>query len=416
MPTAHAILAPSGAARWMACTPSARLESTMPKKDTAYTREGTIAHSMAETLLRIFLDQGDQVPEDFSEKFRISYNSLRGKNGELPGMFNTLAAHCREAEAEGLDPFEMLDTVLDRYARLVWEDFMTARQSDPDAILDVEVRLKLDEFIPEGFGSSDAVIIGDDTLAVYDLKYGKGVKVSAKGNAQMRCYALGAWCGPGELYDLKNVRMTIIQPRLDWVSVDELPVADLLDWAGNELKPAAVLAYQGIGDFNPGTACRFCAAAPKCKALAKKAAEYDTRDVADLMTNGEISEALKHALSLKAYAATLENYTLQRAMEGETFPGFKVVEGRSLRQISDQGAAMATLAKAGFPEDAYIKPKELKTITDLERLLKKKGFQELLGQYVIKPQGKPTLVEDTDPRPAMSTADSAKNDFKNIIK
>ena len=415
MPTTHAILAPSASKRWMACPPSARLEAQVPSKDTAYTKEGTIAHSMAEALLTIALEQGWRGwPADFVEKFEMALNAA-GEGGKLADIFTSLRKAVDDAKAEDLDPWEMMTTVSDNYCRFVYDDFLEARADDPDAVLLIEQKLKLGEYVPEGFGSSDAVIIYDDTLAVYDLKYGKGVKVSARDNTQMKCYALGAILGPGEMYDLATIKMTIIQPRLAWVSTEETTYWDILQWASEELRPAAVLAYQGGGDFNPGDHCRFCNVAPRCKALAAKASQLnaDRGDTA-LMTNAEIAEALTNAQQLKSWLAGLEAYALEKALEGETFPGFKVVEGRSVRQISDPVAAMQTLEDAGFDEASYIRPKELKTISDLEKLLKKKGFQELLGKYVVKPQGKPALVEESDPRPAMNSVSSAAEDFKDI--
>ena len=242
MPTTHAILAPSASKRWMTCPPSARLEAQVPSKETAYTKEGTIAHSMAETLLRICLEQKGQLVEDFVDKFQIAYNASQG-TGKMAPLYQELANHVREAQDEQLDPWEMMSIVLNYYCRPVFDDYLAAVGEDPDAILLVEQQLKLAEFIPEGFGSSDAVLIWGSTLAVYDLKYGKGVKVSAKNNPQMKCYALGAILGPGELYDLAEIRMTIIQPRLQWISTDESTYWDILKWATEELKPAAVLAY-----------------------------------------------------------------------------------------------------------------------------------------------------------------------------
>ena len=415
MPTSHATLAPSAAKRWMTCAPSARLEAQVPGKDTAYTKEGTIAHAMAETLLRICLEQDSAPIDDFVEKYRLSYDALKDKGGKMAPLYMELAVHVDEAFQEGLDPWEMMDTVLDHYCRPVFDDYLRAKADDPEAVLLVEQKLKLSEFIPEGFGSSDAVIIGGTTLGVYDLEYGKGVKVSAKANPQMRCYALGAWCGPAELYDIRTIQMTIIQPRLQWISTDSMTASEMLDWANNELKPAAVLAYQGGGEFVPGEHCRFCNVAPRCKALAAKAADLNAnRGDTALMTNEEMADVLRSVMSLKSWIAGLENYVLEKALEGQEFPGFKVVEGRSLRQISDPAKAMQVLADAGFDEASYTKPKELKTIGDLEKLLKKKGFQELLGEYVVKPQGKPTLAEDSDPRPAMNSTSSAVDDFKDL--
>ena len=415
MPNDHAILAPSASKRWMTCGPSARLEAQVSSKETAYTKEGTIAHAMAEALLRTFLEEGN-LEENYVDLFRVWYDADR-KADKSSGNLTDLAKQVDEALAEELDPWEMLSTVLDHYCRPVYEDYCRAKNEDPDAVLLIEQKLKLTEFIPEGFGSSDAVIIGSRTLAVYDLKYGKGVKVSAKANPQMRCYALGAWCGPAELYDIDHIQMTIIQPRLQWISTDSMSAASLIAWGKEELRPAAIRAYQGEGDFVPGEHCRFCAVAPRCKALAAKAAALNAeRNDTGLMTNAEIAEALTKIASLKSWLTTLEAYALQKALEGEVFPGFKVVEGKSNRQIpaANQATAMQILEDQGFEESSYCRPKELKTISDLEKLLKKKGFQELLGDLVIKPQGKPTLVEESDPRPPMNSTLSAKEDFKDI--
>lgn len=417
MPTTHAILAPSASKRWMTCTPSARLEAQVPSKETAYTREGTIAHSMAEALLNIAIEQSwISWPDDFVEKFEMALN-VAGEGGKLADIFTPLRQAVDDAKAEDLDPWEMMTTVSDNYCRFVYEDFLESHKEDPYTVLLIEQKLKLDEYIPEGFGSSDAVLIYGGTLQVYDLKYGKGVKISAKDNPQMKCYALGAILGPGELYDLATIKMTIIQPRLAWVSTEETTYWDILQWASEELRPAAVLAYQGGGDFNPGDHCRFCNVAPRCKALAAKASQLNTnRGDTALMTNAEITEALTNAQQLKSWLAALEAYALEKALEGETFPGFKVVEGRSVRQISDQVAAMQTLEDAGFDEASYIRPKELKTISDLEKLLKKKGFKELLSKYVVKPQGKPALVRESDPRPAIGSVNGAMEDFKEYTK
>lgn len=409
MPTSHAILAPSASKRWMACTPSARLEAEVPRRDTAYSREGTIAHSVAEDLLRGMLAKDSalfqgHVTLDWPEDDKVYLLDLGG---------DILLHHLKEAEAEGLDPDEMLLTVSDNYCRFVWEDYQGAKAKDPDAILLIEATLKLDEYIPESFGSSDAVIIYGHTVAVYDLKYGKGVKVDASSNTQMMCYGLGALLGPAELYDISDVEMTIIQPRLSWVSNWSLPANRLLAWAEEELRPLAIMAFQGEGAFVAGDHCKFCAVAPRCKALGMHAALIRIDRTGDLMTDEEIARALKDSASVKSWIASLEAYALDQAVSGKAIPGFKVVEGRSVRQISNPEAAIAVLAGAGLDEASYLR-RDLKTITDLERLLGKKGFQKLLGEYVTKPQGKPVLVEEGDPRPAMNSTASAVNDFKDV--
>lgn len=398
---AHALLAPSSAKRWMTCTPSARLEATMPEKDTAYTREGTIAHAMAEAILRDMLAQKlDHFPEP------AEY--LTSRSGVI------LAEFCRTCDHEGLDWKEMAETVYDNYVRLVYEAYLGAKLVDPDAELLIEARLKLSEFIPEGFGSSDAVLIYGKTLEVFDLKYGKGVKVDSEKNAQMMCYALGAYCGPGELYDIADVRMTIIQPRLRHESSWSMTAPDLLNWAYNVLKPAAALAFRGEGEQVPGEHCRFCKVAAQCRRLA----DYTlgtTRQQTEpgLMSLEEIAQLLPHFSTIKSWISSVEEFALEAALEGDTIPGYKVVEGRSVRKISNTAEAMARLEGNGFEPESYLKPAELKTITDLEKTLTKKGFKTILGDLVIKPEGKPTLVEEADPREPFSRA---QNDFKDIIE
>ena len=397
---AHALLAPSSAKRWMTCTPSARLEATVPNKDTAYTREGTIAHAMAEGILRHLLENGYKTMPEAGEFF------------ETGGTM--IAEFCRTCELEGFDWREMAETVYEHYCRLVYEAYLGAKNEDPEAVLLIESKLQLAEFIPEGFGSSDAVLIYGDTLEVFDLKYGKGVKVDAEENAQMMCYALGAYCGQGEFYDIANVRMTIIQPRLRHESSWGVTATDLMDWAQHELAPAALKAWKGEGEQTPGEHCRFCKVAAKCKALANYTLGVtDDKTEPGLMSLEEIAKLLPHFATIKSWINSVEEFALEAALEGDTIPGYKIVEGRSIRKISNAAEAIQRLEGAGIPAENYLKPAELKTITDLEKTLTKKGFKTILGDLVIKPEGKPTLVEEADPREPFS---KAKNDFKDIIE
>ena len=397
---AHALLAPSSAKRWMTCTPSARLEATLPNKDTAYTREGTIAHAMAEGILRhLHETQANGMP-------------AAGEFFETGGTM--IAEFCRTCELEGFDWREMAETVYEHYCRLVYESYLGAKLEDPDAVLLIESKLRLAEFIPEGFGSSDAVLIYGNTLEVFDLKYGKGVKVEAQDNAQMMCYALGAYCGQGEFYDIANVRMTIIQPRLRHESSWTMSATDLMTWAKNELAPAAQKAWNGEGEQTPGEHCRFCKVAAKCKALANYTLGV-TEDKTEpgLMSLEEVAKLLPHFATIKSWINSVEEVALEAALEGDIIPGYKIVEGRSVRKISNAAEAIERLEGAGIPAENYLKPAELKTITDLEKTLTKKGFKTILGDLVIKPEGKPTLVEEADPREPFS---KAKNDFKDIIE
>jgi hypothetical protein len=372
----------------------------MPEKDTAYTREGTIAHAMAETMLRKLLElEANSLPESFTF---------------FSNFFTDLDEQAQACQLEGLDWKEMAETVYEHYVRLVYESYLGAKLEDPDAVLLIEAKLKLGEFIPGGFGSSDAVLIYRDTLEVFDLKYGKGVKVSAEENAQMMCYALGAYLGPGELYELNKVRMTIIQPRLRHESSWSLLVLDLMQWARHKLRPAAKLAFEGKGEQVPGDHCRFCKVAAKCRALAAHTLEV-SKDTTEpgLMSLEEIAKLLPHFATIKSWINSVEEFALEAALEGDTIPGYKLVEGRSVRKISNPAEAMARLDGAGIPAENYLKPAELKPITDLEKTLTKKGFKTILGDLVIKPEGKPTLVEEADPREPFS---KAKNDFKDIIE
>ena len=396
---AHAVLAPSSAKRWMTCTPSARLEKLVPSKDTAYTREGTIAHAMAEGILRHLLEfKAQQMPE-------------AGEFFETGGTM--IAEFCRTCELEGFDWREMAETVYEYYCRPVYEAYLGAQLEDPEAVLLIESKLKLTEFIPEGFGSSDAVLIYGDTLEVFDLKYGKGVKVEAENNPQMMCYALGAYCGQGEFYDIANVRMTIIQPRLRHESSWAMTAVDLMDWARHTLAPAALKAWNGEGEQTPGEHCRFCRVAAQCKALAAYTLNVTEKQTdPGLMTLDEVAALLPHFATIKSWISSVEEFALASALEGDKIPGYKLVEGKSNRKFKSNEEVKKALKNAGIPEDSYLKPRELKTLTDLEKALTKKGFNTLLGDLVIKPEGKPTLVEEADPRPAFNRAQS---DFKELL-
>lgn len=372
----------------------------MPSKDTAYTREGTIAHAMAEGILRHLLEfKAQQMPE-------------AGEFFETGGTM--IAEFCRTAELEGLDWREMAETVYENYCRPVYEAYLGAQLKDPEAVLLIESQLKLAEFIPEGFGSSDAVLIYDNTLEVFDLKYGKGVKVEAEHNPQMMCYALGAYCGEGEFYDIANVRMTIIQPRLRHDSSWSITAPDLLHWAHNVLKPAALKAWKGEGPQTPGEHCRFCRVAAQCKALAAYTLDVaGTKTEPGLMSLEEVAALLPHFSTIKSWIASVEEFALDKALEGESIPGYKLVEGRSVRKIINPALAIERLELSGIDPASFLRPAELKTISDLEKTLTKKGFNTIIGDLVIKPEGKPTLVEEADPRPAFSKANS---DFKDIIE
>lgn len=377
---AHAVLSPSAASRWLTCTPSARLELQFPDKAGDYAKEGTLAH-------------------EFGELF------LRQKLGtDVAGLL----AKARENEFYTPD----METHAEEYAALVWEKYEIARKTTPDAILLVEEHIDLTAYVPEGFGTGDAVIIADDLLEIIDLKYGKGVAVSAKRNKQMMLYALGALLKYSIMYGVNRVRMTIYQPRIGNVSEWEITAADLLEWAETELKQRAKMAFEGIGEQVPGDHCRFCRAKAVCKALAEQnlsVAKEEFMQVG-LLTPEQVAEILPKLDGLVNWANAVEEYALDQALQGVKFPGFKIVEGRSIRKYADDKKVAERLEANGYGDIIY-KPKELKTITTLEKALTKKGFEALVGDLIVKPAGKPTLVPESDKRPEWS---SAEEDFKDV--
>jgi hypothetical protein len=260
------------------------------------------------------------------------------------------------------------------------------------------------------------VIVSDSLIEVVDLKYGKGVPVSAKDNSQMRLYALGLFEAYGMLYGADKVRMTIVQPRLGSVSTDEMTVAELLAW-GEKIKPIAETAFKGEGQRCAGDHCRFCKAAPTCRALA----DFELEVVQEAMKPSELTdidmvEVIRRADSIKKWLTAVEEYALQEAVKnGTSWPGLKVVEGRSVRKIADSQQAQIILMRAGFSQDEIMKPRELKTLTALEKLVGKKKFTELMGSVIEKPPGRPTLVDESDKRPPMDLETVKDSDFDDSL-
>lgn len=381
----HAVLSPSSASRWLACTPSARLETQFPDKAGDYAKEGSLAHEFGEIRLKRYSGLIDEI-EWVKEASELAKDSLY--NDSL------------EEYAAG-------------YANFVWEKFLLAQRTTSDAVLRIEERIDLTAYVPEGFGTGDAVILADGTLEIIDLKYGKGVQVSAVDNKQMMLYALGALDMFGFMYAIHTVRMTIYQPRLDNISEWEVSVEELTTWGMNELAPRAKMAYAGEGDFVPGKHCQFCRAKAQCRALAEKnleAAKHEFED-ASLLSDIEISEILSQVDLIKNWVTAVEEYALQAALDGKKFPGFKLVEGRSNRKYSDEMMVADRLIENGFAKSAIYEPAKLKTITAMEKMVTKKAFVALLGDLIIKPQGKPTLAPELDKRQEWN---SVENDFKNV--
>lgn len=385
MPGVHAKLSASGAKRWMSCTPSVALESQFPESTSTFAEEGTFAHSLAELL--------------------INYNLGTIKKAAYTKQFNLLKKN--EYYNQELQDY------VEEYAGQVYEFINEAKATCKDLLVLTEQRLDFSEYVPEGFGTGDVVIIADDQLHVIDLKFGKGVGVSAEDNPQLRLYGVGALNEFGILYDIQRVKTTIIQPRLGMTTSEVLTVDELTGWAAKEVKPRAELAMAGEGEFVVGDHCRFCKARKTCRARAEYNLELTKMEFnsPELLEDNEIGEVLKRADQLANWVKDITEYALEEAIKGKKWDGWKLVEGRSNRKYIDDIKVADTLKGAGY-EEAVLYEKKLYGITAMEKLVGKKKFTELLNDLIEKPQGKPTLVDEKDKRPELSSIQSAKEDFK----
>ena len=376
----HALLGASSSARWLVCTPSARLEAMFPDEQSPYAAEGTVAHDLAEAILR---------------------HKLEDKKAPKLDDYST----------------EMIEAV-NRYVDICEEKVNEARARSSDAEAMIEARLDFSRWVPEGFGTGDMVIVADGILEVIDLKYGKGVPVSAVENTQMRLYALGAYDVNEFLYDVKSVRMTIVQPRLDSVSTDEMSLEELLDW-GEDIKPIAQRAFRGEGECTPCDYCNFCKARHTCRALADTCLTAFYKDggkLNQLLTDSEVSDILAMKDLITKWIKGVYDFAYEKALSGEKqWPGYKLVEGTSRRTITDPEAAAKTLLDNGYKEEDIFKPRELEGITNLQKVLGKKGVTKYLEAFIDKPEGKPTLVPDSDKRPAINTVETMMNEFDDEV-
>lgn len=387
--TEHALLSPSGASRWLACTPSARLEKLFEDTSSTAAAEGTLAHAIGELLIRRKLGN---LPK---KKFELELNTMK---------------------THPLYESSMLDYMED-YALFVLERYHEAQTRSADAHIYLETKFDLRAYIREGFGTGDVTIIGDEILDFVDLKFGKGVLVSAQENKQMMVYALGAYYKYGVLFNIKKVRMTIYQPRLDNIDTYEIDIDALLAWGDTYLRPRAKLAWNGEGSYEPGTHCQFCRARHNCQALADhhlQIAKYEFM-AADLMTDEGIADIVNRYDTFVKWIESIYDYALSEAVKGKAWPGLKIVEGRSVRRYTDEKEVVAVLLKAGHQENDLYQPRKIKGITDMTKELGKSDFNKYLSDLLIKPQGAPTLVSVDDKRPPLDKIEQAKNDFESLI-
>ncbi len=367
----HAYLSASASHRWLSCPPSAKLCAEINDEASPYAQQGTDAHELCEYKVLHALGQDVKDP------------------------------------TENLDFFDTeMDDCTDEYCSYVMEQYEKAKQLCKDPQVLVEQRLDFSKWVPDGFGTGDCLIIADKVLQIIDFKYGLGILVEAENNPQMMCYALGALDTYDGIYDIESIEMTIFQPRRENISTFTISKEDLLTWAEEILKPTAELAYNGEGEFTAGDHCQFC----KVKATCRKRAEYNMEFAAydfqqpATLDETEIAAILPRIDDLVAWAGDIKEYALQQAISGTEYPGFKIVEGRSIRKYTDEAAVASAVTDAGY--DPY--EKKVLGITAMTSLLGKKKFEELLGGMIMKPPGKPTLVPESDKRPALNTA---KDDF-----
>ena len=383
-PTGHALLSPSSSHRWLVCTPSAMLESNEPTVYSPYAEEGTEAHALAELKLSYML-----------EKISVQEYDTRFEDFKMNSKF--------------------YNQTFNEYVNKYVTEVMTIIKEDYKGLIvnvGLEEYVKFDDIVPNGGGTSNVVLVGKNFIHIIDLKFGKGVPVSAIGNPQLRLYALGAVKLHLRECTCTEVRMTIIQPRLDDISTDYISINDLNDWALNFVKPRAELAIAGKGELVPGEHCKFCKMRGKCQKLADRQladarAEFDEVVENHMLEPAQMSpEVLSRVLDIGPkfvdWFKDVEKYATRASInEGLKIPGYKLVEGRSIRMITSPEAVAEKLQSAGFREEDYMKPQELLGISILEKNIGKRLFQQLCDPYIVKPAGKPVLVPESDKRAAL---------------
>jgi hypothetical protein len=372
----HALLSPSAAHRWLNCPPSARLCEDVADQTSSYAEEGSQAHELCEYKLRQFLGQKAKDPRGC-----LSYYDQTMEDA-TDDYLNFCTAEFERLKARG-------------------EPFMA-----------VEQRVRYEEYVPEGSGSADCVVIGDGEMVVCDFKYGAGIAVSAEDNPQLQLYALGCLLAFDALYDIETVKMCIVQPRRDNISTAVIAKDELYAWAENVVKPAARLAWNGDGEQKSGEHCQFCKIKATCRVRANanmELARFEFEEPAELDAH-DIAAILAQADEFTRWLSDVKDYALAAALDGTVFPGFKVVEGRSNRKYADEEAVAQAVSGIGL--DPY--ERRLLGVTAMTALLGKKRFEETLSAYIEKPQGKPVLVPVADKRQEY-TANTAADDFADPI-
>lgn len=383
----HAKLSPSGASRWMACPPSVTLEAQFPDRAGRAADEGTLAHALAELMMQWHLGKIS------TEK----YDELLPVIKENPLYDDSMKDHCLD------------------YVAYLMELLAKVQKDFPYAFVQLEQKIDLRAWIEEGFGTLDFAIVAEPVLYIRDLKYGKGVQVEAQDNPQLKIYGIGAYRKYAGLYEgIERINVGIYQPRIHNYDEAEYSLDELQAWADGELKEKAALAYVGGGEFGPGKACTFCRAKAVCKAHADYQLEIAAKEFTEaaLLTDEEVVAIIKRLPSLMKWAKAVDDHALHTAVhDGKKWPDMKLVEGRSVRVIVNEDKAIEALKDAGFDKEKVVNTK-IKGIGDLEKLVGKTKFLPILGDWIIKPPGKPALVPVEDRRPELKSIDSAQLDFE----
>ena len=377
----HALLSASSSSRWLACPPSAVANEAYPNQDTSFTQEGTIAHEVAEIIAR----------------------------SRLNGIANPL-----ETTLESLYPKGHTKEMIE--CANAYADYIEEQKKSNDATVLLEQRVDFSEWVPEGFGTCDCIIVQDDTLTIIDYKYGQGVMVSAVNNSQLRLYALGAMHDYGDLLGVTKVEMHIFQPRLNNISVDSMTVEELMKWATKTVKPTAAKAIKGKGKYSPGEHCRFCQHAGRCRTLTRVCTEYinthGMRVGLPVLAPHEVADILRMEALISLWLKKVKEQALTTLMNGEELPGYKLVEGKlGDRKWRDEKTVFNSLLQAGYSEEEITETKVLSP-SQMDRAIGKKKVAELLEDLIERAPGAPTIAPETDKRPAYNRLAEAQNDFK----
>lgn len=382
----HAILSASGASRWLNCPPSALLESELPDKDTKYSKEGTLAHEFCDIKLK---EHFGYIAKNIATRYRNKFRRDKLYSKEM-----------------GIHAKEYLNYVIEK---------IKAR----DAYVLAETRVDFSQYVPEGFGTCDCIIIQDETMTIIDYKYGQGVKVNADDNPQMKLYALGAIEMFGDIYDFDKVEMCIYQPRLDHIDESIDTVENLITWGEKTVKPTAELAIEGRGEFKAGAHCKFCKLNAQCKHLYQHNTEVIKDEFKDetgtlstaYLTPDDYVMILERMKLIKNWLTAVEDHVIHGILNNELeIPGYKVVEGRSIRKYKDADQVATRLVNSGY-EESVIYERSLLSLSKMEKLLGKKKFTEMLSDLVEKPKGKPMVVPENDKRPDYLDV----NDFEVVV-